>query len=101
LVYGDIYIFVLDVEAEAVEEAHVDVGDPYEGEPGDEIAAPAFVEYLEARDEEKKSRDVVAETVLAGEEIEEFSGDEGAAVFAFFFAPLAGLAEYLFVGDGP
>jgi hypothetical protein len=92
---------VLDVEAEAVEEAHVDVGDPDEGEPGDEIAAPSFVEHLEARDDEQECGDVVAEAVFAGEEIEKFARDEAAAVLALVFAPVAGLAEDFFVGDCP
>ena len=95
------YVFVLDVETQAVEEAHVDVGDPDKGEPGDEIAAPAFVEHLEAGDDEKQCCDVVAEAVLAGEEVEEFAWDEAAAVLALVFAPVAGLAKNLFVGDGP
>jgi len=43
----------------------------------------------------------VAEAVLAGEEIEKFAWDEAAAVLALVFAPVAGLAEDLFVGDGP
>jgi hypothetical protein len=92
---------VFDIEAEAVEEAHVDVGDPDEGEPGDEIAAPSFVEHLEARDDKQEGGDVVAKAVFAGEEIEKFARDEAAAVLALVFAPVAGLAEDLFVGDGP
>jgi hypothetical protein len=92
---------VLDVEAKAVEEAHVDVGDPDKGEPGDEIAAPALIEHLKARDEEKERGDVVAEAVLAGEEVEEFTWDEAAAILALVFAPVAWLAKDLFVGDSP
>ena len=92
---------MLDVEAQAVEEAHVDVGDPDEGEPGDEIAAPAFVEHLEPCDDEQECGDIVAEAVLAGEEIEKFAWDEAAAVLALVFAPVARLAEDLFMGDGP
>ena len=101
LVYGYGYVFVLDVEAQAIEEAHVDVGNPDEGEPGDEIAAPALVEHLEARDEEEEGSDVVAEAVLAGEEVEEFARDKAAAVLALVFAPVARLAEDLFVGYSP
>jgi len=92
---------MLDVEAQPVEETHIDVGDPDKGEPGDEIAAPADVEHLELGDDEEERRDVVAEAVLAGEEIEEFPDKDRAAAFAFPLAPVAGLAEELFVGDGP
>ena len=101
LVYGYGYVFVLDVEAQAVEETHVDIGNPDEGEPGDEIAAPAFVEHLKARDYQKKGGDVVAEAVFAREEVKEFARDEAAAVLALVFAPVARFAEDLFMGDGP
>ena len=101
LVGGDVDVLVLDVEAQAVEEAHVDIGDPDQGEPADEIAAPAAVEHLESRDDKEECRDVVAEAVLAGEEIEELSSGEWAALFAPVLAPLAGLAEDFFVGNGP
>ena len=92
---------MLDVEAQAVEEAHVDVGDPNEGEPRDEIATPAFVEHLEMRDDEQKCGDVVAETVFTGEEVEKLAWDQAAAVLTLIFAPVARFAEDLFVSDGP
>ncbi|MCU1322373.1 MAG: hypothetical protein JWM43_2022 [Acidobacteriaceae bacterium] len=98
---GDLYVLVLDIEAQTVEEAHVDVRHPDEGKPGYEIAAPTFVEHLESGDEEESGGDVVAEAVLASEKVEEFAGDQGLAVLASVFAPLAGFAEDLFVGDGP
>jgi len=101
LVGGDVDVLVLDLEAETVEEAHINIGDPDQGEQGDEIAAPAVVEQMEARNQQEEGRDVVAEAVLAGEEIEEFSEGEAAAVFASALEPLARLAEDLFVGDGP
>ena len=36
LIDSDGDVLMLDVEPKAVEEAHVDVGDPDQGEPGDE-----------------------------------------------------------------
>ena len=66
-----------------------------------EIAAPVVIEHMEAGDEEKDSGDVVAEAVLAGEEIEEFACEERLAVLALVLAVLAGLAKDLLVGDGP
>ena len=101
LVGGDVDVFVLDVEAQAVEEAHVDIGDPDQGEPADEIASPAAVEHLEPRDEKEERRNVVAKTIFAGEEIEKLPGGQGAALFAPVLAPLARLAEHFFVGDCP
>ena len=70
---GDAYVLVFDVETQEVERAHIDVGDPYQGEPGDEVAAPAGVEQLEPHDEECECGDVVREAVLAGEEVKELS----------------------------
>ena len=95
------YVFVFDLEAQAVEDTHVDVCDPDEREPGDEVAAPACVEHLEAREDEEKGGDVVREAVLAGEEVEEFAGQEGLAVLRLALAELAWFAEDLLVRDGP
>jgi 6-phosphofructokinase len=41
-----LYLLALDVEAQAVVEAHVLVGDPDEREEREEVAAPVFVEKL-------------------------------------------------------
>ena len=101
LLDGDGDVFVFDVEAEAVVEAHIEVGDVDEGEPGDEIAAPARVEELETGDEEEEGCDVVREAVFAGEEVKELTLDSAAAVLTFALAKLARLAEDLLVGDGP
>ena len=92
---------MLDVEAKTVEEAHVDIGDPDQGEPADEISAPAVVKYLESRDDEEKCRNVVAETVFAGEEVEKLPGGQRTTFFASVLAPLARLTEDLFVGNRP
>src|SRR3981081_296222 len=58
-------VLVLDVEAEAVENAHVLVGYPYEGEEGDEISTPSRIEHVETSDDQEHGRDVVTETVFA------------------------------------
>ena len=98
---GDAYVLVFDVETQEVERAHIDVGDPYQSEPSDEVAAPAGVEQLEPDDEEYERSDVVREAVLAGEEVEEFSLRQRATVLAFALAVLAGLAEDFFVRYRP
>ena len=98
---GDGDVLMLDFEPEMVEDAHVDVGDPDECEPRDEVAAPTFVEKLEAEEHECEGRDVVREAVLAGEQVEEFAFGERTAGFAFLLAELAGLAEDFFVRDRP
>ncbi len=101
LLGGDDYVFVFYLEAKPVEDAHVDVGDPDQRKPGDEVAAPAFIEHLESGEDEEERGNVVREAVLAGEEIEEFSGGQLLAVFGFALAELAWFAEDLFVRDGP
>lgn len=92
---------MLDFEAKAIEEAHVEVGDPDEGELGDEVASPAIVEHLKTSDEQEDRCDVVAEAILAGKEVEEFSLSGRAAVLTLVFAPVARFAEDFFVGNGP
>src|SRR6185503_19835568 len=88
-------------EAEPAEQAHVQVGDPYQGEPGDEIAAPAGVEEGKAGHDQRGDRDVVAETVLAGEEIKVFFPGQARSAPALLRAPLSRIAENLFMGNGP
>ena len=69
-------VLVLDIEAETVVDAHVLVGYPYEGEEGDEISTPSRIEHVETRDDQEHGRDVVAETVFAGEQIKKFTSRE-------------------------
>src|SRR5215210_1836312 len=94
-------LLALDVEAEAVVEAHVLVGDPDEGEAADEVAAPVFVEQVVARDEEEEDGDVVAETVFAGEEVEELPLVPAPALLTPPLAVLPRLAEDLLVRHRP
>jgi len=56
---------------------------------------------MEARDEQKKSRNIVTETVFAGEKVKEFAGKQAVTVLAPVLAPVARFTEHLFVGDGP
>ena len=95
------YVLVLDVETEAIEEAHVDVGDPDQGELGEHVAAPSCVQQLKVREDEEECSDVMAEAVLAGEEVEEFADVKGSLLLTLFLAELARLAEDLLVGHGP
>lgn len=95
------YVLMFDIEAKTVEEAHIDICDPDQREPRNQVAAPTQVEHLKPGDDEEQNRDVVAETVLAGEEIEELSSNERTAVLTAVLAPIAGFAEDFFVGHGP
>jgi len=82
----DRYILMFDVQAQAVECAHVEIGDPDQREPGDEVAAPACVEQVEAGEDEEEYGYIMREAVFAGEEVEEFSCYEGLAVLGEFLA---------------
>src|SRR4051812_24527300 len=101
LLDGRLDLLALDVEAEAVVDAHVLVGDPDECEAPDEVAAPVLVEQPVARDEEEEDRHVVAEAVLAGKEVEEFSLVPAPALPTPAHTELPRLAEDLLVRHGP
>jgi len=49
-----------------VVDAHVLVGDPDQGKQSDEVSAPVGIEKFEARENQKKCGDVVAEAIFAG-----------------------------------
>src|SRR5580698_972314 len=90
---GDSDVLVLDLKAQPIEDAHVNIGDPDEREPCDEVTAPAEVEHLEAGEDEEECGDVVREAVFAGEEIEELSRYERLAVLGALLAVFARLAK--------
>jgi hypothetical protein len=46
---GDSQILVFDFEPQAVEHAHIDVRDPYQGKLGNDITPPSEAEYLKVR----------------------------------------------------
>jgi len=98
---SDFEMFVLDIEAEAIVNAHVLVGHPDQGEEGDEISAPAGVEHVEAGDYQEYGGDVVAETVFADEKIKKLAPGERMGRVRLALTIFAGLAEDLFVRDGP
>ena len=77
------------------------VGDPDQRETGDPIASPAQIEHLEMHQPEKQRGHVVAEAILAREEIEKFAHQTAAALLALALAEFARLAEDLFVRDRP
>ena len=52
MLYSDADVFVLDFKTQMVEDAHVDVGNPDDGEPCDDIATPTCVEKLELEKQE-------------------------------------------------
>ena len=93
--------FGLDVETQPVINAHVLVCHPHQREPRDQISAPVGKQYLELRDEHEGGGDVMAEAILAGEEIEEFSLIPTPAILTAPLAVLTRFAKDLFVRNRP
>src|SRR5262245_57214959 len=93
--------FVPNVEPEPAEQAHVYIRDPDQRKARDHVATPIVVQHGEAGDKEYGDGDVMAEAVLAGEEKEEFSLPEPAALLALPHAPFPRLPEHLFMGHRP
>lgn len=92
---------MFDIEPQPVEETHVDVGHPYQREPGNQVSAPPFEQHPEAKDPKGQRRDIVREAILAGEQVEEFSLGNSVRLLAFALAELARFAKNLFMRDRP
>ena len=101
MIHSDRYIFVLNIEAQPVEETHVNVGDPDKRQPGNQVAAPSRKQHFEPKYPKGQRCDVVCETILAREQVKEFPFRSGARLLALLLAELAGLAKDLFVRHGP
>ena len=97
----DFEVFVFDVEAETVIDAHVLVGDPDDGEKSDEISTPPGVQHLKAGDDQEDGSNVVAEAVFAGKEIEKLSAGEAVALSRLPLAVFARLAKNFFMSSSP
>ena len=90
-----------DIETQVGINAHVLVGDPDEGEKGDQVAAPIVEEKLVVREDEEKCRHIVAEAEFARKEEEKFAAGWVGMALALADAVFAGLTEDFFMRDGP
>jgi len=90
-----------NIETQVGVNAHVLVGNPYEGEERDQVAAPIVEQQLVMREDEEKCSDVMAEAELAGKEEKKLAADGVAMDLALADAIFAGLTEDLFMRDGP
>src|SRR5579864_1943749 len=52
-------VFMFNVEAQPVEEIHIDVGDPNEREPCNHVSAPPLKQHFEAKDPKSQRCDIV------------------------------------------
>jgi hypothetical protein len=97
----DFDAFLSEVETNSAEQAHVHVSYPNERESGEQIPAPVGKQQFEARNDEKGDSDVVAETVFAGKEIEEFPFGNSPTRFALPHAVFTKFPNDFFMRNGP
>lgn len=93
--------FVFDVQSDAGVAIHVNVSHPNQGKGANQVSSPVVIEQFEAGDEKEKERDVVAEAVFTGEQIEELSLQHFVAGFTFVLAPVTRFAKHFFVCNRP
>ena len=60
----DLYLLVFDIQAQVVIDAHVLVRHPHECEKRNQVTAPVVVQQFEASKNQKRCRDIMAETVF-------------------------------------
>ena len=84
------FLFFLDLdalsfhfEANSRKQAHIDVRHPYQSKACNQIPSPVWIKKLKTGNDQKYGCDVVAEAVLAREEIEELAFVDSAAGCAF------------------
>src|ERR1700722_19443714 len=97
----DLDVFVLDIQAKPSKCTHVEIGDPYKRESGDQITPPSAVEHCESGDCKKGRRNIVAEAIFTGQQIKKFASQESPAGTALSGAPVARFAKYFLVSNGP
>jgi hypothetical protein len=90
-----------DVEAQSGENSHVHVRNQDQRKPGNQITAPIRKEKLVPRDDEESDCDVMAETVFASEEIEEFALIKPLASFALSLTQIVEFPKDLLMRDSP
>lgn len=96
-----LHFLFIDVLFNEAEEAHVYIGDPYEGETCYDVAPPVGQQELVTCKAKGGHGHIMAEAVLTGKEVKEFSLNDSIAFFTAFNAIFPWLAENLFVGHRP
>src|SRR5262245_60920246 len=101
VVRRDFLAILTDLEPELAKRAHVDVGDEHERKKRDDVATQIVQPQVITRENEERERDVVAETVLAGEEVKELALHDRLAGSAPADTVVARLPKDLLVRDRP
>lgn len=94
-------MLAFDIQPQAAEGAHVDVRYPDHSKAGEDVSAPIIEQKFVSCEPKDGDRDVVAEAVLAGKQVEKLSLEKRATTLALVHAVLARLAKDLFVGHRP
>jgi hypothetical protein len=81
--------------------AHINVRNEYQGEAGNEIAAPIFKKQLEPGYKEHDCRNVVAEAIFAGKKIEKLAAGHCFCLMRTLEAIFSWLTKNFFVGNRP
>jgi hypothetical protein len=97
----DLFALGLDAQAQAPEDAHVDIGHPDQREDCNQEATPVVEQQAVTREQHKKERDPVAQAVIARENVENLPLKEPLAILAALLAVFARFTGYLFVGNRP
>ena len=94
-------MLVLDIQAQAVVDADIEIADPHQREERDQVSAPIREQQLKARDGKKDCRHVVAEAIFAGKQVEELPLQNRATRLAFGSAVILHLPKDGFVCNRP
>jgi hypothetical protein len=94
-------ILVLDLEPQAIKDAHVDIRNPHQGKLGNYITAPSEAQHFELGQQQEQRRHIVAEAILASKQIEELTQVERRTFFTFVFAEVSRLSKDFLMSDSP
>src|ERR1700733_10878648 len=92
---------MFDFQSHAIEQSHVDISDPYQGELGNHETAPTLIDHLEMRYQQENGGCVMAEAIFASKHVEEFALVVGATIVTSVSTVISRLAEYFFMRHGP
>ena len=98
---GNGSFFFLYIYPDKRKQAHVNIGNPYQCKACHQVAPPVIEQQFIPRKHQKKQGNVMAETVLAGEEVEKLFCKQLSTLFTSLNAVFARLPEYLFMGNRP
>ena len=92
---------MLDVNTQPPVKAHPLIGYPRDKKKGKDVTTPVVDQQAKSGQNDDHKRDPMAETVLAGENVKEFTLKYVAAGLALVITYLSPFAKYLFLRDGP